>query len=208
LVNTATQAFDRIDIEPSGTTDAVISPDGTRIAFSVNTLGGVDSNDIWVVAARGGRAKRVTDQAFLQHFPVWSTSGEDLFYLSGRGGQTHDIWKVRVDGGAPSLVLGEHTYNFEPAISSKGDIAFSSNYDGGYDLFILEAGSSVPRRLTSDPAWEGQPTFSPDGTRIAFLSRRGKGGLRILDLSSAVESVFPADGEVRLPFWFGDKGPG
>jgi len=44
------------------------------------------------------------------------------------------------------------------------------------DIFVMPAegsGSSQARRLLSGPAFEMQPRFSPDGTRIAFSSDRG-----------------------------------
>ena len=37
--------------------------------------------------------------------------------------------------------------------------------------------SAIPQagrvRLTHDPAWDYHPSFSPDGTRVLFTSRRG-----------------------------------
>jgi TolB protein len=168
----------------------------------VNTLGGVDSNDLWVVAAKGGRAKKITDQPYLQHFPTWG-KGDEILYLSGRGGQSHDIWRVRADGAGARLVLGDHLYNFEPAISAAGDIAFSSNREDNYEIWLLPAGAGEPRRLTHDPAYDGQPVFSPDGRRIAFTSLRG-GSSRIWihDLASGEETPLPIEGPARMPSWF------
>jgi tricorn protease len=51
----------------------------------------------------------------------------------------------------------------QPAISAD-HLAFV--YAG--DLWIADADGSAPRRLTSHPADEGNPTFSPDGSLIAF----------------------------------------
>jgi TolB protein len=202
LVTIADGTFHRVQVDPPGPTDAALSADGRRIAYSVNTLGGIDSNDIWVVDAKGGRAKKVTDQPFLQHFPAWGAAAE-ILYLSGRGGQRHDIWRVSADDGGARLVLGDHLYNFEAVISPGGDIAFSSNREDNYEIWMLPAGASEPRRLTRDPAYDGQPTFSPDGRSIAFMSRRGGASrIWILDLESGSTRPLPVEGDARMPFWY------
>jgi TolB protein len=203
LVDTRKGRFETIQVEPSAPTDAALSPDGRQIAYSVNTLGGVDSNDLWLVRSAGGRAERLTNQPYLQHFPVWTPDGQALLYLSGRGGQTHDIWRVAVLKKETGLVLGEHLYNFEPAVSIEGDIAFSSNREGGYDIWLLDAGAKSPRRITLDPGYEGQPSFSPDGRFVAFLSRRGtEASIRLHEIATGAESVVPVKGQVRLPVWY------
>ena len=43
------------------------------------------------------------------------------------------------------------------------------------DLYLLDINGGAARSLTSGIAWDMQPTFSPDGTKIAFTSDRGGG---------------------------------
>jgi len=195
-----------IAVEPPGTTDAALSPDGTQIVFSVNTLESIDANDLWLVSAGGGKARRLTDQPFLQHFPVWATSGE-ILYLSGRGGQTHDIWSVDAGNGKARAVVGEGLYNFEPAVSARGDIAFSSNRGGDYDIWLLKQGASTPERVTTEPGYDGQPAFSPDGRSLVHVSRRGGAArlvVRPLDggqVDGGQARELPLDSDARLPIW-------
>jgi len=61
-----------------------------------------------------------------------------------------------------------------PAFSADGKMmAFSaSGADGNIDIYVQQIGAGAPLRLTTDPASDLNPVFSPDGRYIAF-SRGG-----------------------------------
>ena len=54
-------------------------------------------------------------------------------------------------------------------------IAFSSNRDGNYDIHIMDIKGKHLQNLTNSPANEFEPTFSPDGQRMAYVSYRHDG---------------------------------
>ncbi len=67
-----------------------------------------------------------------------------------------------------------------PALSPDGKLAVVpvTRYDlatnkGNTDLWMIPAAGGAARQLTSDPANDTSPVFSPDGATIAFLSKRG-----------------------------------
>ena len=51
-------------------------------------------------------------------------------------------------------------------------IAFASNRDGNYEVYVMNADGSGQTRLTSNTATDLEPTWSPDGTKIVFESFR------------------------------------
>ena len=63
-----------------------------------------------------------------------------------------------------------------PTPAGGGVIAFTSDReDGQWDIYIMNADGSDQQRLTDDPAYDAWPTWSPDGSQIAFVSTRNDG---------------------------------
>ncbi|GMQ85787.1 MAG: hypothetical protein BMS9Abin07_1355 [Acidimicrobiia bacterium] len=53
-----------------------------------------------------------------------------------------------------------------------GKIAFVSDRDGNSEIYVVDADGSDPVNLTSNPAADSAPSWSPDGRQIAFASDR------------------------------------
>jgi eukaryotic-like serine/threonine-protein kinase len=77
------------------------SPDGRQILFDAITPN--DKNDgIWVTAATGGAARRLTPPEMPASVPGWSRDGQWVYFRHNSG-----IWKIPVSGGSPSPVASE-----------------------------------------------------------------------------------------------------
>ncbi len=54
----------------------------------------------------------------------------------------------------------------------RGRIAFASDRDSNFEIYVMNPDGSGQFRLTNDPGEDTQPTWSPDGAQIAFVSNR------------------------------------
>ena len=67
----------------NGFRDAVWSPDGKQIAFTIRHD---RQNDIYVIDVDGGKLRRLTDNASNDAAPAWSPDGHRIAFYSNRGG--------------------------------------------------------------------------------------------------------------------------
>lgn len=90
------------------------------------------------------------------------------------------------------------------ALDSTDVIAYESTRDANTDIYLVDAHGFT--RLTSDPAFDGEPAWSPDGRRIAFVSNRD-GQRHIYVMSgdgSGVAQLTAGSGQERAPAWSPD----
>jgi len=96
---------------------------------------------------------------------------------------------------APSLA--------EPSLSPDGsEVVFVS----GGDIWTAPTQGGVAQLLVSDPATESRPIFSPDGSRLAFMSNRGgTTNIYLLTLATGeVKRLTWADASEQLDGWSRD----
>ena len=83
--------------------------------------------------------------------------------------------KVLVTGGhaEKSYLAGAELYNPSAGISGGQKIAFGSARNGGnHDVYVMNVDGSNQTRLTTNLAYDDQPKWSPDGSKLAFISNR------------------------------------
>ena len=85
--------------------------------------------------------------------------------------------------------------------SRKTKIAFTSSRDGNYEIYVMDGDGGNQRRVTVNPTIDEDPAWSPDGTKIAFVSNRNVGQIQIW--------VIDADGKnlIRVSDGVWDQNP-
>src|ERR1700678_2787287 len=94
-----------------------------------------------------------------------------------------DLWTVDRNGGRASRLTTGTGVETDPVFSPDGSlIAFTGEYDGNTDVFVIPAIGGVPKRLTYHPAADSAVGWTPDGKYVIFRSNRESGSPRYTKL--------------------------
>lgn len=158
------------------------SPDGKRIAYH-------QSYQVFVADADGTMARRIETGQPFNFGPTWSPDGEWVLFLSGEHYRCHP-YVARKDGTGLRKLADRGAYrgvvefldvpdfhggsSDTPVWSRDGRyVYYTSLLDGAVELLRVNL-EGKSERLTQSPSGtlHYHPTPSPDGTRLAYGSRR------------------------------------
>lgn len=95
-------------------------------------------------------------------------SGNQVYFMA-----EGDLWAAPVDGGTARRITSHPGNESMPKVSPDGKwIAFTGDYDGNRDVFVMSIDGGEPRRLTWHPADDEPMAWSADGKTILFRSWR------------------------------------
>jgi TolB protein len=188
-VNVANGESTPIQAPMQGIQDAVISPDGKTIAFSYGASESTYNNDVWMFDMASGAPLKLTAIPGLQHDPAWSSDGKWLYFLSGRGGQTHDIWRLQTANRSMEQITVNELYHFDLALRPDGVIAYSGNRSGNYDLWLRYPDGRT-EALTNDIDLDARPTWAADGQSLLFESTR-EDGMNVWRFNLKTKAITP-----------------
>ncbi len=186
------------------------SPDGRWIAFEAD-LGGVNVRDLYLVPAAGGDVVQLTDHPLNDAGAMWSSDSRQIYFSTGMFWDssiaavdiaTREIRRVRSGGGGASLSPDQTMFVFTG--NPKRDDDDQSNRD----IYVAPLGEGEARLLTPDTlnALDSAPVWSPDGTKIAFISdRNGWNNLGVIDVGTGrTRMLLTEEVEHSEPRWSPD----
>ncbi len=119
-----------------------------------------------------------------------------------------DLWLANPDGSGPLRLTVDDGIESDPYFSPDGKlIAFSAQYDGNTDVFVIPVEGGVPVRLTWHPGNDIVRGFTPDGSAVLFATQRSSFSGRYFQLYTVgVAGGFPEKLEIPNA-WFACYSP-
>lgn len=153
------------------------SPDGTKILFFSKRNG---ANDIYSMNPDGSGQTRLTYDPADDISPYWAPDGTRIYFASARTGN-FDIYSMNPDGSNVVQLTNNSDIEYRPnprpqAPGVNGDkIAFFRYQPGNTatgEIWTMNLDGSNQQKLTNNSVTDDVPVWSPDGSRMAFVSVR------------------------------------
>jgi len=152
-----------------------LSPDGKRLALSIQAGG---QSDIWIKQMDKGPLTRLTFSGDNDR-PVWTPDGRTILYTSvapgGKGNQ--DLHTHRADGTGADQLLLDHRRLIAEVLSTPDTNRWIVRLGtpGSRDIMLWQRGTTELKPLIVDQkASESEPSLSPDGRWLAYVSDEGE----------------------------------
>ncbi len=192
----------RLSRFPGLNAGAALSADGQRAALTLSKDRRVD---LFTVSAQTGQVSRqVTSDLAAESSPCWSPRGDQLCYVSDRGGKPQ-LYLVSAGGGNSSRLLREPDETVSPdwsAVSNR--ICFAVRLGGEYAIGVVDMADGARKRTIITNAagsWES-PSWAPDGRHVVCSRRTGSGReLYMVDTWHGTFRPVTRGGNRSLPSW-------
>lgn len=135
--------------------------------------------------------------------PTVDPTGETLLFASTRFSKNSHLFTKPIDGTTVTQLTDGDANEAMPAFSANGQyIAYCTDRDGQWDIWVMDADGRNARRITDDPLPEYHPSWSPDGQRIAYCRMNvaeNRGEIWIAEVHEP--GVHEVIGEGLYPAW-------
>ncbi len=147
------------------------APNGHVIAYSAAYHG---TYDIYTVDIWTGERTRVSDHPANDLYPAWAPNGRWLAYYSDRPSEFGPFPPDSIVYNVRGLYETYARDGYRPSWSPDGQIiaAHFRGEKGNYEIYLMDRRGRDRRPITDTWATNVHPRFSPDGSKIVFVSDR------------------------------------
>jgi TolB protein len=184
---------------PNMTFSPRFSPDGNKVALTLETAG---NSDIYVMDLRTRALTRLTTDPGIDTAPSFSPDGTQIAFESDRGG-SQQVYVMGADGSNQHRISFTAGRNGTPVWSPRGDLIAFTNQGGGFHIGVMHTDGTGARILTN--GWDDEgPTWAPNG-RVLMFTRSAQGGrgsqIWSIDITGRNERRVPTPGDASDPAW-------
>ena len=185
-----------------------LSPDGRSLAVRVrDPESGV--GDIWLLSTATGIANRLTFEPSDTQSPTWFPDGRSLAFGASRAGPP-DIFVRDLETGVEGNLIALPGTQFPRDLSSDGRFLVYEDYSPSRrmssQIWLLPlTGGDPPRLVSSAPASQFSPRFSPDARVIALVSEEsGRPEVYVMPVDQPGPKIRVSAAGGTLPRWKAD----
>jgi dipeptidyl aminopeptidase/acylaminoacyl peptidase len=159
--------------------DALEVAPGGRLLFALAVFPGKtpeETKEALDVKEKAKASGTLYDRLFVRHWDTWKDGTRShLFAFDPATGVAKDLMPA-MDADSPGKPFGgSEDYAVSPdgktVVFAARDAGREEAWSTNFDLYAVPIdGAAAPRKITTNPAWDAQPRFSPDGTRLAYLA--------------------------------------
>lgn len=179
----------------------VWSPDNKQLAFGAS---GGSSTDIMVVGADSGEARHLSEAPGTEVPVNWNPRGDRMTYIATGQGGTIRGYFLDLGTGQSSAIPGNPLNNIA-VWSPEGSRLALAPFSGNGSIWLADSAGGNQRQLTTE-GLESDFQWSPDGTEVAYVSRRtGTGDIWVAPVAGGASRQLTRDIREDLsPRWSGD----
>jgi YVTN family beta-propeller protein len=182
-------------------------PDGKRLAYASYRSG---KRDIYTIDPLGENEVNLTNSSTVDDGdPAWSPDGSKIAWS-----RDYNIWVMNADG-SNQHPLTSGLFAWTPQWSPDGQWLSFTGYVSSTSretIFLVPAAGGTPIDLINDPAHDSfEPTWSPTGDEIAFVSNRDtpisgtyQSEIYKVNLHTLAQTRLTHDGSAGSPAWSPD----
>ena len=187
------KSYKRLTSDKGYDAEGSYSPDGQQIVFASNRnayskpmserqqklfeLDPANMMEIYIMNADGSNVRQLTESPGYDGGPFFSPDGKKICWRRfSENGLRAEIMTMNVDGSQQRTITDMKKMSWAPFYHPSGEyLIFNTNKHGfkNFELYIVDAaGKSQPVRVTATDGFDGLASFTSDGKRITWTSKR------------------------------------